>query len=606
MLTDSQIVPDTQAYEAYQKRVRDYAAEVARQEPVLRAISNARLILFLVGAASAVLAYRGSPIAVTVFLLAVAVFFVLVRKHDRLLRIHNRTVALLDINRSSVARLEHRWTDFEADGAEFRDPEHRYIVDLDIFGPDSLFQWINVTNTHAGRERLRTWLTEPLSTTEEIHTQQEAVRQLGDNLDWRQGFQADGMASGRRYQDPTAFLNWAEDERPMFSRMQRVVYRVLPAVTVALVLVATQAPSIVWMAITMVLVQTGLFIVRYTKNNRLGADVREQGSAMQDYAGMLRAMEENPFSSTRLTEFRERLHQDGSRASEALEQLNTMTKRLEVQHHPLPHFLLNILFLWDIQYLRRTESWKVKWGKQLRPWLADLGAAEGLASLAIIAHDHPDWTFPEVVEGEPRVEAEGIGHPLLPDDRRVTNSVPLEGPGSVLVITGSNMSGKSTFLRTIGINLVLAYAGAPVCATRFRCTLVDVYTSMRNVDNLEKSISSFYAELLRMKMIVDAAGKDRPMLFLLDEIFRGTNSIDRYAGAVTVLKKLSDKGAMGLVSTHDLELGELADESDRFHAYHFEEHYVDDEIRFDYKLRTGISTTRNAMQLMKMVGIVDA
>jgi DNA mismatch repair ATPase MutS len=248
------------------------------------------------------------------------------------------------------------------------------------------------------------------------------------------------------------------------------------------------------------------------------------------------------------------------------------------------------------------EKWKKKYGSSLKEWLNTIGELEALNSLSVIAYDNDTWTMPEVKENMEVLKAKSMGHPLL-GDNGVRNDVTMERPTSIILITGSNMSGKSTLLRTIGINIVLSYLGAPVCAEQFSCSIMNIYTCMRIGDNLEKSISSFYAEILRIKMIVQAAKEGEKVFFLLDEIFKGTNSIDRHTGAKVLIKQLGECNSAGLVSTHDLELGEMEKEYNKIKNYHFQEHYVDGELKFDYKLKRGISTTRNALYIIKMAGI---
>ena len=272
-----------------------------------------------------------------------------------------------------------------------------------------------------------------------------------------------------------------------------------------------------------------------------------------------------------------------------------------IRHSQL-YLIINILLLWDYRCLAAIEKWRTDSGVYLEDWIAVLAELEALASLAIISYDHPDWTQPQLYNDQPRLFASQIGHPLLSEDR-VSNDIGTMRKGQVYLITGSNMSGKSTLLRTVGINLVLAYAGAPVCAKEFHCSIFNIYTSMRIRDDLRSNISSFYAELLRIKKMIDAAKRGESVFFLLDEIFRGTNSRDRHAGARVLVKQLSDEGAVGFVSTHDVELGNLADENNKIKNYHFREEYIEGQLHFDYKLRSGISNTRNAVYLMKMAGI---
>jgi DNA mismatch repair ATPase MutS len=281
-----------------------------------------------------------------------------------------------------------------------------------------------------------------------------------------------------------------------------------------------------------------------------------------------------------------------------------MVEWMETRRNPLVHFVLDTVVFWDIQWLWSFRAWKRVNGARLRTWLEAVASLEALSSLAILPFENPEWRVPEVTEGPPLVSARRMGHPLLPPDRRVANDFELGKPGEILIITGSNMSGKSTLLRTVGINLVLAYAGAPVCAEDFRCALLHIHTSMRLRDDLEKRISSFYAELLRVKGIIEAARGGSKVLFLVDEIFRGTNSKDRHEGATAVLRQLHSLGSAGLVSTHDLELARLQEmEPAHFRNAHFQESYQDGRISFDFRLREGVSTTTNAIHLIRMVGL---
>ncbi len=330
----------------------------------------------------------------------------------------------------------------------------------------------------------------------------------------------------------------------------------------------------------------------------------------------------------------------GLSASAAVRRLQSMADWMESRRNAILQVLLNALCLWDLQWLRVFHRWRETNGGSLRGWLETLARLEVLSSLAGIRFENPGWAFPEIAAppsrgapsrgvspapadpavaprehaaapaGQaagtlaPLIDARAMGHPLLDPRARVRNDLSLRGAGETLIITGSNMSGKSTLLRTVGINLVLAYAGAPVCAEAFRCATLEVHTSMRLRDDLEKRISSFYAELLRLKTLVEAAREGRGVLFLVDEIFRGTNSKDRHAGAAAVLRQLRDPGASGLVSTHDLDLAALADEDpEHFRNFHFEEHFDQGRIAFDFKLRPGVSTTTNAIHLIRMVGL---
>jgi DNA mismatch repair ATPase MutS len=296
------------------------------------------------------------------------------------------------------------------------------------------------------------------------------------------------------------------------------------------------------------------------------------------------------------------LNSRGEKASEQIKRLEKIADRISNRENAM-FFPINVLLLWDYHSMMALERWKIQSGKNIEKLMETIGKAEALCSLAALCCDYPDWVIPEFTASPSVVRAKSLGHPLL-GERKVCNDLSIEKPACALLITGSNMSGKSTYLRTAGINLVLAYAGAPVCASYMKCSVMDIHTCMRVNDNLEKNISSFYAEILRIKDIVNASKGSRQVFFLLDEIFKGTNSQDRHAGAESLIKNLCRNGAAGMVSTHDLELGALEGESGgQVKNYHFQEHYMDNEIHFDYKLRPGVSTTRNALYLIRMAGI---
>jgi len=319
---------------------------------------------------------------------------------------------------------------------------------------------------------------------------------------------------------------------------------------------------------------------------------------------MLERLERQSFASPWLRERQRRLRSaDGEPAYRQVRRLSRLADRISSRQNAFA-IIVNLLILWEIHSMIALERWKQESGRLLPTWLRTLGEVEAVASLAGIRFEHPDWAVPEVLEDrQTGLEARVMGHPLLGSDR-VCNDFSLKEPVRVALITGSNMSGKSTFLRTVGVNLVLAYAGAPVCAEAFTCSRVHLWTCMRTQDNLEQGISSFYAEILRIKRIVEAARTGGPVFFLLDEIFKGTNSRDRHLGARALITQLQEAGAFGLVSTHDLELADLERESGgRIVNYHFREHYEGDAIRFDYRLRPGVSTTSNALHLIRLAGI---
>ncbi|HOB20350.1 MAG TPA: DNA mismatch repair protein MutS [Candidatus Atribacteria bacterium] len=590
----------------YKKRVEQYSAALKDLGKKLSLISNLRLLTALSGMGAAIYLYFRDQrqAAAIISAAALALFIGLVTVH---VHVRNRKAEigiLVGINEDSIRRLTGRWREFTDTGTEFSDDGHPYTGDLDIFGQGSLFQWINTAVTFKGRKALSEWLSAPCTDDAMIASRQRAARELSRLLDFRQRFQAAALRQKESFTDPEPLFEWAEQRNELYLKRPFIwLIRILPAA--AVITTAAAFAGIVHFIVpaAIVLLQTGLLAIRFLETNRILAGLGPFARSIGAYRRMLEAFEAESFEDRYLRELQGRLLSTaGKRAGDQMRELERIVDRAAVRHSQL-YLVVNILLLWDYQCMAALEKWKELSGTLLRQWLAVLGELEALCSLAVLYFDHPEWTVPVIDNEETGILAAGLGHPLLPEDR-VCNDLSMRGRGRVYLITGSNMSGKSTWLRTAGINLVLAYAGAPVCAREFRCSLFRIYTSMRVRDDLEKNISSFYAELLRIKRMIDAARTGEQVFFLLDEIFKGTNSRDRHTGARLLIRQLSREGAVGLVSTHDVELGDLADENENIENYHFKEYYREGQLCFDYKLHPGISNTRNAIYLMKMAGVM--
>lgn len=534
-------------------------------------------------------------------------FLILITVHGRYIEKIKLYRLLIEINVKSIARLNGEWTQFRDSAVEFIDTAHPFSYDLDLFGHGSLFQWINCAQTWYGRDILKKLFLQPGKNTEDIVNRQKAIVELSENIEWRQMLQAIGTSAKNPVKDPLEILEWAEEKKYIFSNdSAKAVTRILPLVTacaITLSAAVSSFPSLI--ALILIIIQSGMLLKGANKRKNIFAIAEKYSEILLQYSSMMRHIEQKKFSSPHLASLQKKLFSENSKLSatssiQKLEQLTGLMKlRVSLLHAPV-----NIVTLWDLQCIISLEKWKKESGRHLREWLEIIGTFEALSSLSVISFDNPEWAFPSLTSDEYQVTAVNAAHPLIHASSRVANNVSLLDRGSIILITGSNMSGKSTMLRTVGINLVLAYAGAPVCADRFTCSVMDIYTSMRISDSLEKSISSFYAELIRVKMIVEASKTGKPMVFFLDEIFRGTNTRDRKYGAVTVLKNLAKKGIAGFISTHDVELAELEkDTSLSVKNHYFMETYEGDKIIFDYRMRDGISTTSDAVFLMKMIGL---
>lgn len=585
------------------KKLTELETEKAKEA---NRLSNLRLVSFLAGAAAVIAAFvkLGVFFGILAALIALAVFIYLIMRHNRVSKELAGLKCMAEVNRMYMERLGPGWTSFGDNGSEFSDPEHRYADDLDIFGPKSLYQWISCSNTWYGRLKLRDLLAFPDKEPASIKRRQEAVKELIRKLDFCQELQSEGMQAKGVSEDPEKLLGYTESHSDGYRKKGFInIFYALPFLLVlSFVLWSLGGPVPFFVPVLLLTLQMVIFAAGFKKNAGICSTVYGMRKYLGAYTNLLKCIENEAFDNDHLNELKKKLFTADSSASDSLRALEGIVNAVDLKFSSVLYFLLNVILLWDYHCAFALEEWKEKYGGNIRRWLETIGEMEALSSLAVIGHLHPDWCWPELGEGEPGFSSAMIGHPLIREEECVRNDFVLEK--GACVITGSNMSGKTTLLRTVGINLVLAYAGAPVFAERLECGLMDVFTSMRVHDDLGSGISTFYAELLRVKKIIDHSHQEIPMIFLIDEIFMGTNSPDRITGARSVLKNLNRKWIIGLISTHDFELCELEQENRmKIKNYHFTEKYAGNEIKFDYKLKPGRSTTTNAKYLMKMVGI---
>lgn len=598
----------------YTRRRNAYEKLNAKQKQVADRLSNYRLITFFLGFAIALVLYLNLSriIGIVTGLVTLLLFIYLASQHKQVRTQLKYTQIFVSLNQKGLDRLNGEWGTFPDSGVEFRDEEHPYASDLDLFGQASLFQWINSAHTPWGRETLKNILMQPPKDRKDIVKRQEAVTELAKKLAWRQRFEAEGNLASEKLQATAPLLNWAEQTQEAYLHPAvKLGMRVLPMITLIMLLLYALQLSVPWQVPTILIGIQMILLRMYGKGrSKTLSLVRRHEASLKTYAEMLKHLESREFNSEWLNK-RQKILRD-TEDQQAFKQIQKLSKLVEwISNRENAMFLaINILLLWDYQCMIELETWKKKSGKLLKGWLEVLADLEALSSLSNIRFENPDWVMPQILseasqvgEASSGLSAEKMGHPLL-TRHRIPNDFAMKKSSGIVLITGSNMSGKSTFLRTVGSNLVLAYIGAPVCAEHFSCSQFNLWSCMRVSDNLEQSISSFYAEILRIKRIVQAAKMDKAVFFLLDEIFKGTNSHDRHQGAIALINQLQKEGAMGLVSTHDLELGELEHQSQgQIKNYHFREYYENEEIRFDYTLRAGVSTTRNALYLIKLAGI---
>jgi hypothetical protein len=598
----------TNAKTFYEKNIQQFTSELAGIDKRIKRLSNIRLFIFLAAVIGAVIIWRSHQyVFLTIELVTSAVLFVAaVLVHSDLYKKRFVVEKKLLINKKGMSRINGGWGDFEDSGDQFIDHAHPYTYDLDIFGKHSLYQWICTAHTYSGRNAFADALSSQQKERSSILAKQDAIKELAALPEWRQQFELYGMLS-ETGDDPSRFLEWAEDNRKTFNNpVVSLVLHALPYISLCIGLYGfVFHNTLVFFAVVYGL-QLALFgVVLHSRTAPVIEKYEKNGKLLLAFSQLINTIEQQPFTSSYNLQLKNKLITGKHKtASSVLALLSKILTATEIRSSPMVHSIANAVWLWDVQCVMKADTLKAVYGKDFRTWITAIGQFEVVAGLAIPGFENPQWIYPEICDTVLTVSAEKIGHPLIHADTRIVNNISIDKTGVVAVITGSNMSGKSTFLRTIAINAVLAYAGAPVCAAGLVLPLVNIYSSMRISDDLSSHVSTFYAELVRIRMIVEAVKRGEKLLFLLDELFRGTNSQDRHDGAVAVLKTLSNCNTVGIVSTHDLELCNLAEQRpDRYVNFHFEEFYRNDTIEFDYTLKKGRSTTKNALFLIKMIGI---
>lgn len=586
--------------EEYARRQSVRESQVARFEQIHIRLGNIRLLLALITVALS-WASLGSHLLSPGWLAAPVVTFVCIAYgHSRILRSQELARRSAEFYERGLARIEDRWAGIGETGERFNDPHHVYAADLDLFGKASLFQLLSTARTRMGEERLAQWLLSP-STVEEINKRHSEVRELRDELDLREDLNVLGE-DARIGVHPDELVKWAESSRTL-----SIPWMAWVGPTLAGLAVLGAAMWAIWDLVTpFVMVVAVEAFLTYGLRKSLDPVLHGTENAFRDLellAGVLERVESYSFRGPQLQVLQHELVSSGVTAQHAIARLRTLVDLINSRHGMFVR-LIDAPLMYSVQVAYAAERWRRAHGRAVRQWLAIVGEMEALLSLAAYNYEHPGDPFPEIVQGDPTFDAEGLGHPLLPAAVCVRNCVSIKGPTRVLLVSGSNMSGKSTLLRAVGINAVLAMAGAPVRATHLRLTPSQVGASIRINDSLQEGSSRFYAEITRLRQIVDLAGNNPPLLFLLDELLQGTNSKDRRIGGEGIVRALVGRGSIGLVSTHDLALTDISGPLDgQLHNVHFQDELAAGRMTFDYTLHDGVVTKSNGLELMRSIGL---
>jgi hypothetical protein len=589
---------DSIPHQEYSRRVKAGELQAAQLQRKHLWLGNARIALFVAIFVQCWITGRtGSP-SLYWLLVPISLFIVLVIVHRRVVRVLNMTKRAISVYGRGLARMEDRWSGSGETGEEFKDPLHLYAEDLDILGEGSLFQLLSNARTNMGKQCLAGWLLNHADV-QEIQERQAAVAELKSRLDFREDLAVSGEVE-RIAAKPEALIAWAREESGL--KDGRWWALGLAILSIAALVFGFM---VMWTPFVIVLLINGIITSRARHRlEKIFAGVGDTHKDLDSLALLLRRIEIEKFESHRLQELRARLLTHGLRPSACIARLDTLADLDDSRHNWFVR-IFDIPLLYSMQIAFALERWRRMYGSGIKAWLEVVGEIETLVSIAAYAYEHPQDPFPEFAPRESDIcfQGDALGHPLLPADKCVRNDVRLGGKSQVLLVSGSNMSGKSTYLRVVGINAVLAMMGAPVRGRRLRLSRVAVGASMRVSDSLQKGISHFYAEIKRLRQVVDLSST-QPALFLLDEVLQGTNSHDRRAGTEGVLRTLVRNGAIGLVTTHDLALTSLEQVfPEHVCNAHFQERFEDDRLSFDYCLRPGVVTTSNGIELMKSIGL---
>jgi hypothetical protein len=575
----------------------------SKEERLHRRIGNAKLVTIAIGLAVVWLAWERARFSSYWVLAPVAIYALLAIVHERTLRARARAEVAANFYRRGIARIEDRWTGTGESGERFRDTKHVYADDLDIFGRGCLFELLSTARLPMGENRLAEWLRQP-SSPAEIRERHGSVTELREKTRLREDIAMVGDDLRVRL-NPESLIGWAESGPVLPRHGVRLATVVLSLWIIGALLYWVNTGNFLPLLIAFMVAAT----VNITFRRRIKAilgDFSANADGILLFAQVLARIEAESFTDPRLQRLSAELRREAAPASSAIRKLARLVFWIDSRGSGIA-LILEWLVLYSLQLAAAADAWRRKYGRRMRACVEITAEMEALLSIAAYSHEHPGDPFPEIVETPERraiFEGQELGHPLIPAARCVRNSVVLDAATRVLLVSGSNMSGKSTLLRAVGINAVLAFAGAPIRGKALRVTPLTLGTRIRTSDSLQEGLSNFYAEILRIRKVFELIDAQNSLLFLFDELLEGTNSHDRRIGAECLVRALIDDGAIGMVTTHDLALTDMAASiGSVVRNAHFQDFIENGEMRFDFKLRDGVVTKSNALELMRLVGL---
>lgn len=589
----------------YTQRIDETLRQLSQTKTQINRISLLRVLLFVAGFAGLILFYRSGTWAVVLTVCCTFLpFFILVKVHNRLYFRKEQLETQLKLNQDELKGLEGDYSVFD-EGREFIDAGHPYSYDLDLFGRKSLFQALGRTCTHIGKQTLATWMQHHLTEKTAIETRQESIRDMSRRMEFREAFRVTGSINRGADSDEKEISRWSQTP----SVLQHLWW-------VKLCLWAVPGINILLLALGLLhILSLSWFGMMFTVFVILSFGLIQRGTLIQEtygkklktlnrYAKLITLAKGETWQAPALRELTDKLDIDGHSPAEALTQLSKELDRLDLRNNQLLYVILEGSMFFQLRQIVRIERWKARYGKYLMGWLEAVGELDALCSLGTFAYNHPAYTYPTIA-GQPFCFlARNMGHPLMPEAQCVKNDATIPSRPYFLIITGANMAGKSTYLRTIGVNYLLACMGCPVCCESLTLYPAQLITSLRTTDSLSDNESYFFAELKRLKRIIDLLDEGQELFIILDEILKGTNSADKQKGSLDLIRQFMRLKADGIIATHDLLLGTLADQFPEYiRNYCFEADIKDNELTFSYRLREGVAQNMNACFLMRKMGI---
>jgi len=587
----------------YSQKAAEYAAQLKLITLKIKRFAWYRFFTFLLIFTPLFIFGFKSWFTLIISLAAIVLFFFLIKKNIQLEKIKSKTAILKKIAEDELLALNHQFSHFK-NGTEFLNTDHFFSYDLDLFGEGSLFQFINRTSTISGQQKMAGWLIKPPIQKEEIARKQDAIRELSQIPEWRLNFLANGQMFEETLEMHNEIVSWAGLDLKFKNAVSvKWILFVIPLLT--LISLVPAVLGITNLFAWIMVVTQWIFLYFFSKQiKQYFQFFGRKSELLSKYMQLLQFIEEKEFKSVYLCELQNKVRKPVS-ASRIFLQLKYLVEQFDYRQNILVGFFLNSVLLWDIRCVYRLWNWHNHHHQKLADWLEVVAETDAIISLANFANNHPEFIFPEIHEGGFTFQTKEMGHPLLRKNKRVCNDIEINGWSKVMIITGANMAGKSTFLRTVGVNLILARTGAPVCAEKLIFTPIEIYTNMRTTDSLLKDESYFFAELKRIKGVLDWLQKGERIFVILDEMLKGTNSVDKLNGSKELLRKLVQFKSVSLIATHDLKLSEMEDDfPQQVFNKCFEIRIENDDLVFDYKLSDGVTKTMNATFLMKKMGII--